>query len=418
MSVRPVTLPAVSNPPWDRRLTLAVVAVGAVAGVGYFLWETVPLLGGELSHGQMFGRDFTNFYVASVLAWQGDFTSIFDTQAFNRALHRVTQRDLSFNFFPYPPHGLWPVLPLATLPYAAALVAWAAATFALFALAACPGRRHPGRLAAVLLLAPASLVNLTYFHNGFLTAALLLGGLRLLASRPAAAGVLIGLLTYKPQFGLLLPFVLIAGGHWRAFASATVTTLALLAATTFVMGPDIWTLYLGTNLREHRDWLQYATGPWQDMTLSAFMAVRQFNTAVLQFNLRLPVLPLPVAYGLQAVALLAALAAAVWAYRRPLPEEIRIAVVVVGAFLATPYGYNYDMPVLAAALVMAAPLVGRTPLGKAALALGWLLPVTGELLNLVYVPTGPVVLGLLLAVLLRRGTAPPPRAALAPEDAV
>jgi hypothetical protein len=376
-----------------------VVAVGAVAGVGYFLWETVPLLGGELSHGQMFGRDFTNFWVASVLAWQGDFTSIFDTQAFNRALHRVTQRDLSYNFFPYPPHGLWPVLPLAALSYGAALVAWAAATFALFALAACPGRRHPGRLAAVLLLAPASLVNLTYFHNGFLTAALLLGGLRLLARRPVAAGVLIGLLTYKPQFGLLLPFVLIAGGYWRAFAAATATTLVLLAATTFVMGPEIWTLYLGTNLREHRDWLEGATGPWQDMTLSAFMAGRILG------------LPLAGDYALQTVTLLAALAAAVWAYRRPLPEKIRIAVVVVGAFLATPYGYNYDMPVLAAALVMAAPLVGRTPLGKAALALGWLLPVTGELLNLVYVPTGPVVLGLLLVVLLRRGAAPPPREA-------
>src|SRR5690606_42098322 len=55
---------------------------------------------------------------------------------------------------------------------------------------------------------------------------LLLGGMMLAPAKPIAAGILIGLLTVKPHLGLLLPCCLLAGGHWRAAASATVVTLA------------------------------------------------------------------------------------------------------------------------------------------------------------------------------------------------
>ena len=62
--------------------------------------------------------------------------------------------------------------------------------------------------AAAFLVAlgfPAALWNVTAGQNGFLTAALIGGTLGLLERRPALAGVCLGLLTYKPQFGLLFP---------------------------------------------------------------------------------------------------------------------------------------------------------------------------------------------------------------------
>ncbi|WP_164076627.1 glycosyltransferase 87 family protein, partial [Stenotrophomonas maltophilia] len=67
---------------------------------------------------------------------------------------------------------------------------------------------------------PAVLVTLGHGHNSFLSAGLIGFGLVLLARRPALAGVLIGLLAFKPQFGLVLPVVLVLGGHWRAALSA------------------------------------------------------------------------------------------------------------------------------------------------------------------------------------------------------
>ena len=57
-------------------------------------------------------------------------------------------------------------------------------------------------------------LEFTAGQNGFLTAALIGGALGLLERRPALAGICLGLLTYKPQFGLLFPFVLIADRRW------------------------------------------------------------------------------------------------------------------------------------------------------------------------------------------------------------
>lgn len=67
--------------------------------------------------------------------------------------------------------------------------------------------------------APARLVNILNGQNGFLSAALLLGGTWWIDRRPVAAGILFGLLTFKPQFGTLLPFVPIALAAWRVIAS-------------------------------------------------------------------------------------------------------------------------------------------------------------------------------------------------------
>ena len=44
-------------------------------------------------------------------------------------------------------------------------------------------------------------VNIGHGHNGFLTAALIGSALVVLDRRPVLAGVLFGLIAYKPQFG-------------------------------------------------------------------------------------------------------------------------------------------------------------------------------------------------------------------------
>ena len=98
-----------------------------------------------------------------------------------------------------------------------------------------------------LLLAvayPAVFVNLGHGHNGFLTAALMGGALVHLDRRPWLAGILFGLLAYKPQFGLMIPLVLVVTGRWRTIAAAAATVLALAAATTLVFGVDVWTAFL------------------------------------------------------------------------------------------------------------------------------------------------------------------------------
>ena len=68
------------------------------------------------------------------------------------------------------------------------------------------------------------------------TMALLGGALLLIERRPWLAGVLIGLLAYKPQFGVLIPVALVAGARWPTIAAAGATVVALVAISFAALG--------------------------------------------------------------------------------------------------------------------------------------------------------------------------------------
>src|SRR5205085_473551 len=62
--------------------------------------------------------------------------------------------------------------------------------------------------------------------------------------RPWLAGIFIGLMTFKPQLGILLPFALLAAREWRSIAGAVITTAGCLAAATLWLGVGIWADYV------------------------------------------------------------------------------------------------------------------------------------------------------------------------------
>jgi hypothetical protein len=73
-----------------------------------------------------------------------------------------------------------------------------------------------------------------------LTASLFGASLLSLKRRPILAGVFIGCLTYKPQFGILFPVALAAAHQWRALASASVTAAVLVGISIAVFGTGVW----------------------------------------------------------------------------------------------------------------------------------------------------------------------------------
>src|SRR5260370_28092721 len=80
---------------------------------------------------------------------------------------------------------------------------------------------------ALVLACPFTAWNFIAGQNGFLTGALLGGSLLCLERQPVLAGILIGCLSYKPQFGILLPVALIAARQWRGVRRAPVSTRVL-----------------------------------------------------------------------------------------------------------------------------------------------------------------------------------------------
>src|SRR5439155_21513049 len=93
---------------------------------------------------------------------------------------------------------------------------------------------------ALALACPYTAWNFLAGQNGFLTGALLGAGLLCLERRPILAGVFIGCLTYKPQFGILFPVALIAARQWRVCVSTALTAIVLAAASVAAFGLDAW----------------------------------------------------------------------------------------------------------------------------------------------------------------------------------
>ena len=172
-----------------------------------------------------------------------------------------------------------------------------------------------------LLLAlafPAVFINLGQAHNGFLTAALIGAALVMLDERPILAGILIGCLAYKPQFGLLIPLVLIASGRWRVFAAAAATVALLALAVTFAFGIDVWSAFLASTKFTRTVVLEQGGTGWYKIQ-SVFSWVRMWGGG------------LALAYALQGAVMLAVAAALAWLWRSPAAYPLKAAGLLIGS---------------------------------------------------------------------------------------
>ncbi|MBI2256320.1 MAG: DUF2029 domain-containing protein [Proteobacteria bacterium] len=332
-------------------------------------------------------RDFGVFWTASTLLWRGEVLQLFDPAAFKAALTQVMGPDFPYLPFPYPPHSLFVLGPLSLLPYLLSLSLWLALTFGAMALALWQRLAQRRAMVLGLLLCPASAVNMAGGQNGFLSAALLGAGLLCLERRQILAGLCIGFLSYKPQLGLLLPFLLIAGGYWRAFitAGATVTVLVLLSALSF--GPETWLFYLTKSGPYQAEIAQHWTGRFQFMSPTYFMAGR------------LLALPLPLAWALQITASLLASVGAIWAFRQPASHALKAAIAMVAVFLVSPYALTYDLTIVSAAILLAFSVFSPKWWEYAVFLVVWLLPAFTLPADM---PIGPLLISMLFLVLLRR----------------
>lgn len=236
----------------------------------------------------------------------------------------------------YPPPFLFVAAGLAMLPYLAATMLWLAATLPAFLAAM---RAVTGARIGVLLggAFPGLLWTISAGQNGFLTAALIGGIAVTLQRRPALAGVLLGLLTYKPQFGILFPFVLILDGRWRALATATATASAFAAASFAAFGAESWRAFIA--------WMPVMTTAVLSDGRAGFNKLQSLFGVVRWLGGSMTA-----AITAQAVLVAGLILLMLWLWRQPVRYEIKAAALALGSLLATPYLYIYDFPVLAIAL--------------------------------------------------------------------
>lgn len=284
--------------------------------------------------GRPIATDFLNVWAAGKLALAGQPAAAYDWAAHKAAEVAGLGHDFpQYYGWHYPPTFLLAAAPLALLSYVPAWAIWM--TLTLPAYAAAIARIIGHRTGLLLGVAfPAVLLNVSVGQNGFLTAALIGGALMCLERRPVVAGVCLGLLTYKPQFGLLFPLALMVGGHWRAFAAAAATGITLAAISLWAFGSETWIAFADSLPLTSAAVLGQGQAGFGKLQ-SIFGAVRWAGGSA------------GLAWALHGVIVTACALAVAGLWRARAPYALKAAGLATAALLATPYLYVYDLVALA-----------------------------------------------------------------------
>lgn len=314
------------------------------------------------------GRDFINVWIGPQLAFSGRLHTLFDLQGYHIAIGELFGHELAFHNWGYPLFTLLAYWPLSKLPYFWALAVWTVGLFAAVLFVALKQVPRSQRLLAtfLLVLAPATLINTIGGQNGFLSAALFLGGILLLDRKPVVAGVLFGLLTFKPHLGIVLPFALLALGAWRTIASAVVTSIVIVLVSTLVFGVEAWKTYFEI------------VGAYQTQLLRQFQGFYTFMMTSVLAGARSLGVPYTWAVLSQAIVSVGVIAVACRLVRQTSDPRERALVLSLATLLATPYAFNYDMTALAAVAVwMVVGVMPGTTFRRDVLLLVWAAPLLG-----------------------------------------
>lgn len=357
----------------------------AVVNLLSLAWLVLGERHGLDAEGRLLGTDFVSFWAAGKVLHGGG--NPYDIAAHAAAQRTVWVTQTGYTAYFYPPIFLLWCWLLGAVGYFAALAGWVAVTGAAYIAGV---RAWLGRLPVLAIVAfPPVMITITHGQTSFLLAALLGGAFWLAAQqRTLAAGVLLGLATFKPQFGVLVPVVLLAAREWRLAGWAGLTALALAGLTVMAFGVQIWP-----------EW-QAVTGPAQQSMANGAIGFAKMQS--LFSAVRLWGGPIWLATGLQGALALAVAAVLGWlAWMRGLTLEVGAAT-ITGALLATPFLLDYDLALLAFPLILmlrSKPL----PWERTAGALVFAMPAFARPLAMsTGVAIGPFLIAVLFALLARR----------------
>lgn len=363
---------------------LAVLCVVLAAALNQYRIYLGQLEGLRDLSDYVLGRDFVNYWLGGRAVIEDRLDILFRSGPYLAWLRQTFWEDLPFHNWSYPPHYLFLAAPFGLLAYPAAYAVWYVTGLA--AIGAVVRAMRLGLPSWLVLgaLAPVALVNLLYGQNGPILGALLVGGLWWRDSRPWLAGILLGLLTVKPQLGILVPILLLLQGNWRTIAGACIAALSLILLSALAFGPGAWKDYVTLVSPLQYQIMTEGIGFFTSMMQTPFRAARALG------------LESEYAWLIHAAFALAALALAVYAARYLRDGPARrgaTAATIAATFVVSPYAMSYDMVALVcAALIWIAFARQGFGAGRGLLAAAvFVLPLVGPYLSALKLPVGPLL---------------------------
>jgi Glycosyltransferase family 87 len=371
-----------------RRLSLfAYCVLAANFGLFAIRWFTGNWIIDKAGHQKL--NDFASFWVGGRFGLMRDAAGAYNYSTYSAAQSLALNGPPSPTFFHwvYPPTVLLLFAPIALLPYTAAFFAWAAAGLSFY-IVALYEILPDSLLIVIALLSPPVLKNIFIGHTSFLMAGLLGLSMVFISRRPYLSGMLMAVLTYKPQFVLFLPLALLITRQWRVIAGAIASASILFGVTALAFGANSWLLFLRASKELNTTNL-----------LPPPFNVEFLNQTVLGLMHELGA-------GMSAgwivhfavTLLMTALACQIWV--KQVPQSLKSAAFSIGVLTATPYMLAYDLTALsvpAAFLVEDGLAHGFLPGDRFVLTLCFL-----ALFLCFNFAVGPIILFALMGLVIRR----------------
>ncbi len=284
------------------------------------------------------GTDWMVFHGAAQSYFGGNLATIFDGNRFTDFLNKTYSAWLSaklpFRPWVYPPNYLLLLLPFGLMNFITSYTIFQIVTAGGLVAAIVTGGGHDKHTAKIVaigaLCCPAASVNVVDGQNAFLTAALLVAGIRLLESHQLLAGILLGIASIKPQFAFLVPVALVAARQWRAMLGAAASASALIIVSAAIFGVEYWSIWLHQAVMAitspNPKWIEYA---------------RMWGNSVWTCSVLMGMTPVMASVAQMASSLFATVAVAI-AFYRSMNCYTKMAVFLAATILAAPHWSPYD----------------------------------------------------------------------------
>ncbi|MEM7782190.1 MAG: glycosyltransferase family 87 protein [Planctomycetota bacterium] len=297
-----------------------------------------------------FGGDFLQDWIGGYLVRTAP-QKLYDPTEFKAAQHDFELVGFQWpesKYFPpvYPPFFYLAMLPFSMLPLVLAAKIWLFLSAAFFSTSAllliCEYWESRHRVAlglwACLIFTPL-IRCLSMSHKSTLLLLILTGTFLLLKNRrPWLAGLVFGIIAFKPHLGIVIGLSMLLKKQW-AFAAGSLTMVAALVGGSYLMQPEWWPAYLD-QISEMGDYVQ--SGGYQLAESHSIWGAMQLSLGRLG----------PV-YVTTATLLMSGLVIGLlsWLLMGPVAPQtdrfqIQFSAMVIGTVILSPHFYTYDLTVL------------------------------------------------------------------------